>query len=76
MAGAQAVRNMTDLNALACPVKYREINTFYKYYSGEKVAPVMTIFIGGNHEASNHLTELYVVVVVVAQVLRGATRTY
>ncbi|ELR17178.1 Ser/Thr phosphatase family superfamily protein [Acanthamoeba castellanii str. Neff] len=55
----QAVRNMTDLNALACPVKYREINTFYKYYSGEKVAPVMTIFIGGNHEASNHLTELY-----------------
>nr|XP_006123766.1 lariat debranching enzyme [Pelodiscus sinensis] len=29
-----------------------------KYYSGEKKAPVLTIFIGGNHEASNHLQEL------------------
>ena len=35
------------------------MNDFYKYYSGEKVAPVLTIFIGGNHEASNHLRELY-----------------
>ena len=32
--------------------------TFYKYYSGEKTAPVLTIFIGGNHEASNYLWEL------------------
>jgi len=55
----QAVRNMTDLNSLSCPPKYRRINTFYKYYSGEKTAPVLTILIGGNHEASNHLTELY-----------------
>jgi hypothetical protein len=52
---------MTDLNSLACPATYRRINTFYKYYSGEMVAPVMTIFVGGNHEASNHLTELCVV---------------
>lgn len=29
-----------------------------RYYSGEKVAPVLTIFIGGNHEASNYLQEL------------------
>jgi lariat debranching enzyme len=35
------------------------MNTFYKYYSGEKTAPILTIFIGGNHEASNHLLELY-----------------
>uniref|UniRef100_A0AAV2K0L4 Lariat debranching enzyme C-terminal domain-containing protein n=1 Tax=Knipowitschia caucasica TaxID=637954 RepID=A0AAV2K0L4_KNICA len=34
------------------------MQTFYKYYSGEKKAPVMTLFIGGNHEASNHLQEL------------------
>jgi lariat debranching enzyme len=34
------------------------MNTFYKYYSGEAVAPIPTIFIGGNHEASNHLWEL------------------
>ena len=32
--------------------------TFYKYYSGEKKAPVLTICIGGNHEASNHMQEL------------------
>jgi len=29
-----------------------------RYYSGELVAPVLTIFIGGNHEASNYLQEL------------------
>jgi len=29
-----------------------------RYYSGEKTAPVLTIFIGGNHEASNYLQEL------------------
>ena len=31
---------------------------YLRYYSGEKVAPVLTIFIGGNHEASNYLQEL------------------
>lgn len=30
----------------------------FRYYSGEKKAPVLTIFIGGNHEASNYLQEL------------------
>lgn len=34
------------------------MNTFYKYYSGEKQAPVLTIFVGGNHEAYNHLREI------------------
>lgn len=29
-----------------------------RYYSGEKAAPILTIFIGGNHEASNYLQEL------------------
>ena len=29
-----------------------------RYYSGEKVAPILTVFIGGNHEASNYLQEL------------------
>ncbi|XP_031564553.1 lariat debranching enzyme-like [Actinia tenebrosa] len=54
----QAVRNGNDLECMAVPPKYRKIESFYKYYSGEKVAPVLTIFIGGNHEASNHLWEL------------------
>ncbi|XP_048454679.1 lariat debranching enzyme [Rhincodon typus] len=54
----QAVRNEADMICMAVPVKYRQMQTFYKYYSGEKKAPVLTIFIGGNHEASNHLQEL------------------
>ncbi|CAI5670710.1 unnamed protein product [Oreochromis niloticus] len=54
----QAVRNEGDLKCMAVPAKYRTMQTFYKYYSGEKAAPVLTIFIGGNHEASNHLQEL------------------
>ncbi|GFN99776.1 lariat debranching enzyme-like [Plakobranchus ocellatus] len=54
----QAVRNFDDLQAMAVPPKYQQLNTFYKYYSGEKVAPVLTVFIGGNHEASNYMQEL------------------
>lgn len=55
----KATRNLIDLSVLACPEKYRSIGTFYKYYSGEKKAPVPTVFIGGNHEASNYLWELF-----------------
>lgn len=54
----QAVRNASDLAGMAVPQKYRAMQTFYKYYSGEKLAPVLTIFIGGNHEASAYLAEL------------------
>lgn len=54
----QAVRNTEDLQCMAVPEKYQKINTFYKYYSGEKIAPMLTLFIGGNHEASNYLGEL------------------
>ena len=55
----QAVRNLDDLECMSVPDKYKELGTFYKYYSGEKVAPIPTLFIGGNHEASNYLWELY-----------------
>ncbi|SPP87184.1 lariat debranching enzyme [Drosophila guanche] len=54
----QSTRNLEDLQTMAVPKKYLDICTFYKYYSGECVAPVLTIFIGGNHEASNYLQEL------------------
>lgn len=47
------------MEVLACPPKYRALGNFYQYYSGQKVAPYPTIFIGGNHEASNHLWELF-----------------
>lgn len=61
----QANRNETDLESMACPPKYREMNTYYKYYSGEKVAPVTTVFIGGNHEGAVHLSELFHVVTII-----------
>lgn len=32
---------------------------FYRYYEGKSVAPYLTIFCGGNHEASNYMWELY-----------------
>uniref|UniRef100_A0A8D0B8Z8 Debranching RNA lariats 1 n=1 Tax=Salvator merianae TaxID=96440 RepID=A0A8D0B8Z8_SALMN len=54
----QAVRNAGDLRCMAVPAKYRRLGGFARYYSGEKKAPILTIFIGGNHEASNHLQEL------------------
>ncbi|XP_018800778.1 PREDICTED: lariat debranching enzyme [Bactrocera latifrons] len=54
----QATRNLEDLQTMAVPQKYLDMCTFYKYYSGELVAPTLTIFIGGNHEASNYLQEL------------------
>lgn len=44
---------------MAVPMKYRQIGDFHEYYSGKRVAPYLTIFIGGNHEASNHLFELH-----------------
>ena len=53
------MRNTYDMKTMACPPKYLQMGTFYKYYTGEKVAPCLTIVIGGNHEASSHLRELY-----------------
>lgn len=48
------------MESLNVPRKYREMKSFWKYYSGQEVAPIPTIFIGGNHEASNYLWELWV----------------
>jgi len=54
----QATRDNIDLLGLSCPPKFRKLNDFHKYYTGEKVAPVLTIFIGGNHEASSYMQQL------------------
>lgn len=54
----QSVRNANDLESMAVPEKYREMCSFWKYYAGVKKAPVLTLFVGGNHEASNYLCEL------------------
>lgn len=53
------MRNAADLTVMSCPVKYREIGDFHAYYSGNTKAPYLTIFVGGNHEASSHLWELF-----------------
>jgi lariat debranching enzyme len=44
---------------MSVPRKYRHLGDFHEYYSEESRAPVLTIVIGGNHEASNYLFELY-----------------
>ncbi|CAG8498075.1 6826_t:CDS:10 [Diversispora eburnea] len=55
----QSIRNSSDLESLNVPQKYRTLGNFHKYYSGELKAHCPTLFIGGNHEASNYLWELY-----------------
>ena len=54
----QAFRNNNDLQCMACPEKYRHLGSFWKYYAGHSVANIPIIFVGGNHEASNHLQEI------------------
>jgi len=55
----ESIRSENDLNFLACPEKYREVGDFHKYYTNKVKAPYLTIFIGGNHEASNYLEQNY-----------------
>lgn len=54
----QALRNTADLETINVPKKYLRMGDFPQYYLGEKTAPVLTIFIGGNHECSLYLREL------------------
>jgi len=55
----QAVRNASDLKAVSMPAKYYAMHDFHEYYSRARKAPYLTMFIGGNHEASNYMWELY-----------------
>ncbi|PSK42069.1 hypothetical protein B9Z65_3983 [Elsinoe australis] len=55
----QSVRNADDLACVSMPPKYRSMQDFHEYYSGARRAPYLTIFVGGNHEASNYLFELH-----------------
>ncbi len=48
-----------DLSSMAIPQKYLTLGSFHKYFTGQEIAPVVTLFIGGNHEASNYLQELH-----------------
>ncbi|CAK5271171.1 unnamed protein product [Mycena citricolor] len=55
----QAIRNHQDLQCMAVPDKYKALGEFHQYYIGERQAPILTLVIGGNHEASNYMWELY-----------------
>jgi len=55
----ESMRNEEDLKFLSCPEKYRLMGDFYKYYNSKVKAPYLTIFVGGNHEASNYLEQNY-----------------
>ncbi|OON19690.1 lariat debranching enzyme domain protein, partial [Opisthorchis viverrini] len=54
----QSLRNPVDLSGMSVPPKYYAMGDFWRYYSEERRAPVLTLFIGGNHEASAYLQEL------------------
>lgn len=53
------MRNAYDLKAVSMPEKYYTMADFHEYYSGARIAAYLTVFIGGNHEASNYMWELY-----------------
>ncbi|KAJ5690747.1 Lariat debranching enzyme [Penicillium macrosclerotiorum] len=55
----QALRNANDAACISVPAKWKKMGDFKDYYEGQRVAPYLTIFCGGNHEASNFLFELY-----------------
>lgn len=54
----QTIRHQDDLRCLAVPNKFKQLGDFHEYYSGKKKVPRLTIFVGGNHEASNYLMTL------------------
>jgi len=55
----QAVRNQEDFDCQTCKPEWRAWKDFWKYHSGKKLAPVLTIVIGGHRESPSFLGELY-----------------
>ncbi|KAM3160689.1 Lariat debranching enzyme [Lachancea thermotolerans] len=54
----QSLRDEDDMDSIAVPDKYKKLGDFPKYFTGELEAPLLTIFIGGNHENMRGLAEL------------------
>eukprot|EP00698_Gefionella_okellyi_P003187 TRINITY_DN12982_c0_g1_i2.p1 TRINITY_DN12982_c0_g1~~TRINITY_DN12982_c0_g1_i2.p1 ORF type:complete len:122 (+),score=14.03 TRINITY_DN12982_c0_g1_i2:232-597(+) len=46
------------MDGFKCNARYRQLGSFQKYYNGQLQAPVLTIVVGGNHEASVYMQEL------------------
>ncbi|KAJ3087510.1 hypothetical protein HK100_008339, partial [Physocladia obscura] len=55
----QGLRNVADVATMAVPDKHKRLGGFHEYYSGAKTAPLLTLFVGGNHEAAAYLWELH-----------------
>jgi lariat debranching enzyme len=55
----QALRCPADFSQIAMPAKYVALGDFPSYHNGSRVAPIPTLFIGGNHEASHLLWQEY-----------------
>jgi lariat debranching enzyme len=53
----QSLRHQQDMEDMHCPEKYKVMGHFRDYYERKKLAPILTILIGGNHEAVNSLRE-------------------
>lgn len=54
----QSLRSEKDFQSISIPPKYQKLGDFKSYYDndGSKlVPPVLTLFIGGNHESMRHL---------------------
>lgn len=51
----QSMRTKEDLQYIKVRDKYLDMGEFHLYYSGKLKVPYLTVFIGGNHEASNVL---------------------
>lgn len=54
----QSLRSTQDFDSISIPPKYIKLGDFHKYYDGTLVAPIPTLFIGGNHENMRHLMSL------------------
>ncbi|KAK7061209.1 RNA lariat debranching enzyme [Favolaschia claudopus] len=55
----QALRCNADLYTMKAPTKFRLMKDFHNYYAGRKMAPILTIVVGGNHEAMGHMWECF-----------------
>lgn len=52
----QSIRNETDFQSISIPKKYQRYGDFQEYYQNDEYRPpVLTLFIGGNHESMRHL---------------------
>lgn len=54
----QSFRDRNDMLSMAAPAKYQAMGDFHEYYTEKRQAPVLTLFVGGNHESANYLWQL------------------